>query len=160
MNKLEMYVFVKRNEELDELGGYEFVKTVAKNFNLFKTEVETLDKARAASKEFTVYNEEFNKIIQENSEKDENGSPIVNKLPDGRKSYKIIDTPKVEKIVKDLEKKYKKAIDDNNDNVRRFNEELETEVTLSYATINEDDLPKDITGKQMKIINSMIEWNR
>lgn len=160
MKKLEMYVFVKRHEELDELSGYEFVKAMAKNFNAFKFEVEALDKARAASKEFQEYNEEFNKIIQEYAEKDESGKPIVNSLPNGRETYNITDTKKVEKLVKDLEKKYKKAIEENNENILKFNAELETDVTIEFTTINEDDLPHDITGKQMKIIDSMIEWNK
>ena len=160
MKKLEMYVFVKKNGELDDLGGYEFVKVMAKNFNLFKPEVDAMDKARTANKEFQEYNKEFNAIIQEHSEKDEKGKPIVNKLQDGRETYNIIDTKEVKKLANDLEKKYKKAIDDNNDNVKKFNEELETDVTFEFSKVNEDDLPKEITGKHMKLINSMIEWNK
>ena len=50
MKKIEMYEFIKGFDGLENLEGYEFVKGVTKNYNLFKNELEVLEKAKNTNK--------------------------------------------------------------------------------------------------------------
>ena len=155
-----MYILVKQYAGLDELEGFEFVKAMAKNYNSFKDEAELLDKARANNKKYDEYTNEVNGTIRANSELDANGNVIVNRLPNGRESYNIIDSNKVDTLLKALEKKYKDAIDTFNRATDKFNTTLEEEVTTKIYMIKEIDLPKAINGKQLRMINGFIEWDK
>lgn len=160
MIKEQMYVFVRDNEILDELEGYEFVTANAKLLDIFTPITKIMDKGRSPSKAYKEYQEAVNKIIKENSEVDAKGNVIVNRLPDGRESYNIIDNKKVQKLIDELNKKHKDAIEAHDEKTTKFNDELEETIKVKYEMFKESELPKKILGKHMKIIRPLIDWTK
>jgi len=161
MKKINMYVFVKRFNEVDELEGFKFVKTVSKNFNLFKGEVDSLDKGREANKSYKEYITKSDTLLKEYAELDDKGNPISNKLDNGRVSYNIKPDGRAELEIKleELTVTYKEGIEAHTKAEKDFMDDLETDVDIKFATINEDDLPINITSKQILLLDEMIEWN-
>lgn len=155
-----MYEFVKKFDQLENLEGYEFVKCITRNYNYFKVELEVLEKAKSANKDFTAYQEAVQALIRENAKKDENGEFIVQRDDQGRESYTLIEEniPKVNKALKSLETKHKPAIEKQQENENKFIEELNSDVGESLSMVEEADVPRNITPKQMKLVYSMIKF--
>ena len=161
MKKIEMYEFIKGFAGLENLEGYEFVKGVTKNYNLFKNELEVLEKAKNTNKGFGEYQEAVQAVIRENAKKDENGEFIIGKDEAGRENYTLIEEniTKGNKKLKSLETKHKDAITTQQENEQKFLDELNSEVSEDLSMINESDIPKNITAKQMKLVFSMIKFD-
>ena len=159
MKKIEMYEFVKRFNELEELEGFNFVKTIAKNYNSFKDEVELLDKAKGANKEYMSYLKEADELIKEYAEKDKDGKPVIIDNDKG-KSYKIDEDKSIEleSKLKALANTHIKGIETHKDNIDKLNIELLLDVDTKIHMLNECDLPTNISTKQIKLINGFIKW--
>jgi len=155
-----MYDFIKKFDELENLEGYEFVKSITRNYNQFKIELETLEKAKNANKGFIEYQEAVQTLIKDNSQVDEAGNPVISKDEQGRETYTLIEKniPSVNKKIATLEKKYKDVIDTQRENDEKFVEELNSDIGESLFVINESDVPKNIKAKQMKLIFPMIKF--
>ena len=63
------------------------------------------------------------------------------------------------KTLKSLETKHKASITVQQENEQKFIDELNSEVSDDLSMINENDIPKDITAKQMKLVFSMIKFD-
>ena len=162
MKKVVMYEFVKRFNELEELEGFNFVKSIVKNYNQFKGEVEAIDKARSSNKAYNEYIIKSDNLLKDYAKKDEEGKPVVEQLTGGRLAYTIEKDTKLELETKltELRDSSTDAIDNHNKTEEAFITDMDSEVEGNYNMIAEDDLPITITSKQLQLVNGFIEWNK
>jgi len=159
MKKKDVFKFVKNYELFKELEGFEFIKNNSRNYDLFKSEMDSLEKALNTNKKFNEYQEKGNELLIKHSVKDESGEVISNELPDGRVSYNIEDKTEFNKNMTKLNIQYKDAIATQEKNMIKFNEAMEEEITGNYRMIKEDDIPANINQIQMGLVRPFIEWN-
>ena len=107
------------------------------------------DKPETKRKKLVQSWEEFSKekaaLQKQHAKKDENGQPLVINFANGTSQYIFEDEEAFNKEYKELEEKHQAAVDARNEQIKRVNEKLESEVKVKLPTIAKKDLPKDVT---------------
>lgn len=116
---------------VQELKGVKFAIQVSKNISLLKKELEHIDEASKPSAEFLELANKVN-TIQDSGADD------------------------VEDQVKKLEEENAKLVDERKDQIKEFNNVMEEVTEVKLYKISEEDLPTEITGKQLHSIELII----
>lgn len=141
-----------------KLTGAKFAYAVARNLQIIKPEVEALQKAQEPSEEFTKYDTARAELAKKHAEKDEKGEPKTKIDPATmRSSYVVEDMKALEEEVSKLKEEHKEAIEARETQVKEYNTMLEEEVSVELHKLNINELPSDISAKQMSEIISIIQ---
>ena len=116
---------------VQELKGLKFAIQVSKNITMLKEELLYIDEATKPSSEFLNLASKVNEIQEQNNE------------------------DSLEKI-KELEEENKELVDERKAQIEEFNTLMEETVEVKLYKISENDLPVDITGKQLNGIELLI----
>ena len=116
---------------VQELKGLKFAIQVSKNITMLKKDLEYIDEATKPSAEFLALATKVN-AVQETGDEDA-----------------------VEKI-KAIEEENKELVDERKAQIEEFNTLMEETVEVKLYKISENDLPVDITGKQLNGIELLI----
>lgn len=147
------------------LSGVKFAYAVAKNLQNMKVEIDALQKSLESSDEYKKYDEERIAVGEKWALKDEAGKaktrPVNPMDPLGASEYVFTDgehnnRPQFDKDIKELQKKYKKAIDERAKQIKDYTKLLEEEVAFIPYKIAIEEVPEGITTKQMNDIIVMI----
>ena len=117
--------------QVQDLKGKKFSLTVIKNIRTIEQELKELESAGKPTKEFMELAQQVNKIANENSDDSE------------------------AKITA-LEEENKKLVEARRKQIDKVTEMMEEEVTMKLKSISENDLPNDITAKQISSIEKII----
>jgi len=117
---------------VQDLKGKNFSLVVSKNIIILRDKLKDLETAGKPSDEFMVLAQEVNQIANENSE-------------DSKEKIE-----KLEKDNNDLVKERRVQMD-------KLNQLLEAKTTVHLNTISEDNLPENITAKQINQLEKIIE---
>ena len=117
--------------QVQDLKGKKFSLTVIKNIRTIEQELEDLEVAGKPTKEFMELAQQVNEIANENS--DDSEAKIT----------------ALEEDNKELVEARRKQIDE----VKKM---MEEEITMKLKSISENDLPNDITAKQISNIEKII----
>lgn len=139
------------------LNGVVFGYALNKNLAILKPEIEALQKALAGSKEFEEYNQKRIEIVKKYALKDDKGDFIL--IGQGNeKSYDVgANGDVVESEVAPLKEEYKDAIAGYQKQIDEYNALLEKEADIKLYKVKMEDVPKEITGKQLEGIFEIIE---
>lgn len=151
MKKRELLDFNNALKSVSELKGVKFAYAVAKNTKVIKNEVEAILDAQKSSKEFQEYDNERIELCKLMAVKDESGKPKVT-----QNNFDIEDKEAFDKEFNKLKKKYKEAIEDRDKQLEEFNKLLEEEVKIKLHKVKVEELPSDITPKQLNSIFEMV----
>ena len=113
---------------------------VAKNRLNIKNEIEAINETQEASEAFKVYDKERSTLAEKYADKDDKGKPII------RENQYIITAEK-EKFEKDLEElkiRYKKVVEEREEQLSKLKEFLNEEVNFEGFQIELDNLPMDL----------------
>ena len=139
-------------DALGHLKGVKFTYGMAKNINILKPEVESLQEAAKGSDEFLAYEKSRGELLEKYAKKDEdNKSVIVNN------EYVLEDQKGFDTEFNKLRKENKKVLDDRQTQIDEVDKLLKEETTIKLYKIKVDDIPEDITTKQMNSIFDLIE---
>ena len=138
--------------ELEKLSGLELVSKLVENVSLLEKEKEKIDKVAKKLEYSEEYKADYNLIIKEEAEIDENGN------------YKMIDTDKIVlkennsfvKRMEEFQEKYKDEIAKVTEAREYFNKYMEENVKFGFLQIDKNLLPKDINMRQYKLLVDMI----
>lgn len=138
--------------ELEKLSGLELVSKLVENVSLLEKEKEKIDKVAKKLEYSEEYKADYNLIIKEEAEIDENGN------------YKMIDTDKIVlkennsfvKRMEEFQEKYKDEIAKVTEAREYFNKYMEENVKFEFLQIDKNLLPKDINMRQYKLLVDMI----
>ncbi|MCB1713148.1 MAG: hypothetical protein KDH96_11950 [Candidatus Riesia sp.] len=90
-------------------------------------------------------------ICQKMAKKDDEGLPI---LIDGK--YDIDKEKEFEKMISDLEEKYKDDLQKRKDHINNMEEFLNNDCEIEFEKVSREDLPKNMTIEEIMSISFMI----
>ncbi len=156
-----------KNKELQELlrgidlagslKGIKFAYAMAKNRNLIKQELTTLQEIVKPNEKYSEYENKRIKLCEEYADKDEKGKPKMEILNEATKEYVISDRKGFDKALEDLRKEYKEVLDERDAQIKEVNELLEKESDLVPFMVEYEDLPQDITGNMLSLIINLVK---
>jgi len=129
---------------------------LVKNIKKLEPEIEALNKAlETDSEDFKAYVQATRAIYEEFVATDDNGNfkivqnGIILKNPE--------DKDVVQKLITELDEKYTDAITERNVELSKYNELLEEESDVEFVKIKLSDLPEEVTGEIIYILDEIIE---
>lgn len=133
MKKVELYTFL-RGLETSSFQHPRVTYAVNKNKRLLNEEIETMEEFIKPSEQYIKFSEENEELAKKFAKKDETGNPKISVTPvpgDPRRVQKSYDiegvrdiNSKYRKELAKLEKKYEKAISEQNDKIAKYNKEF------------------------------------
>lgn len=158
MKKSEALVLYRNLNQLGGLTGVRFSYAIAKNVNLLKGEIESLDKAMEPAKEFMEFEKERVELVEKYAEKDENGKPKKEVAPNGSQQY-VMNTgeKKFQKEFDELKKKHKDAVEAREKQIEEYTKLLSTDSDFVPHKVKLEDVPKDVNARQMAGIYEIVE---
>lgn len=117
--------------QVQDLKGKKFSLVISKNITLLKKKLKNLEKASKPSEEFLILANKVNEISKQ--------SP---------------DT--AQEKIDQLEKENKEIVETRRSQMESVNKMLEENATVKLKTISENDLPNEITAKQINSIEKII----
>lgn len=151
MTNGELYGLAIGCTQVGNLKGIKFAYAVAKTKNLIKPLVEALEEVKKPAENFQKFESERIKLCREHAEKDEKGQP---KIMGG------VYVGLGEEFNTELEKlkeEHKQAIEEREQQMQDYAKLLEEEVDVELHKVKLDEVPEDITGKQLEMLMPMIE---
>ena len=139
-------------DQLGHLKGVKFTYGIARNINILKPEVESLQEAAKQSEDFTAYEKSRLEILEKYAEKDKDGKSVIK-----NNEYVISDRKSFDKAFKKLRSENKKTLDDRQVQLKEVEKLLKEESTIKFHKIKVDDVPEDITTAQMNSIFALID---
>jgi len=136
----------------DTKGSIKFIYFIAKNKQILKSEIESLQEVSklSVSPRFLEYDEKRVKLNEKYCDKDDNGNPII---VDNMYSLSKENSKVVNKEIEELKKEYKNEIDIYIESQKELNRFLESEVELNLEKIMLTDLGSNlITGNQLSML--------
>jgi len=152
--------FKKDFSSFHHLTGVDFVLKLNRNLRLVIDELDLLENLRVETAEFKAFKTEGQALYIKHSAKDSNGNPKTEPIqtPQGIIRKYVTDNankPTLEKEIKALEKKYKDAVDLQNQKEQDFASAMDAECTLKFSLIEKGDLPEKITVEQLGLLTNM-----
>lgn len=143
---------------LGDLTGIRFVYAIVKNTNLIKPEIEALQGAIKPTTEFQKYDEGRIKLLEQYSKK-KDGKAEKKSLEGGAFEYILNDEKGFQKAFDKYKKGHQEIIKAREQQLKDFNELLKEDAKeIKFFKIKFEDIPKEITVRQMQGINVLIEY--
>ena len=156
MTNNQMFGLKQALEAAGDLRGVKFSYAVAKNLSKINKEVELIQEAIKPSTEYAAYDTKRIELAKEHAKKDENDKPLMTKRG---KEFDIEDLPKFEKALEKLKKEHQPAVDARIKQLEEFDKLLLEESKVEIHKVKLEDVPEDITSKQMTSLFEMIDDN-
>ncbi len=160
MTKAEVLVLSRSLNQLGKLTGAKFSYAVAKNLNLAKNEVESINKAREMTEKYTEYDNERVELAKKHADKDKDGKPKMRQTANPEVQEFVmseINEKKFQKELKILNLKNKELIAAREKQMEEFTALLETDSDFKAHMMKRDDIPEEITTNQMAGIINIVE---
>lgn len=151
MKRRDLYNYYESLNNVGDLKGVKFAYSVIKNKKVIEEEIKILEEVVKPNPEFENYERERITLCENHSEKDENGNAIIidNK-------YKIIDQIKFDEELNILKEGYNEFIAERMKQINDYNKMLDEETNIDFSKLNYNDIPNDITTKQLESLSFMI----
>jgi len=91
-------------------------------------------------------------MCKSHSKKDEKGEAIVND-----DKFDIVDTVKFDGEYSILKDEYLEIIETREKQLKEFEDLMNEEITIEFIKLTLEDLPEDLTEKQLEMIDFMLE---
>lgn len=141
--------------EVSELKGVKFAFAVLKNRKRIETQIEgdkeIFEKILTPPDEFKDFETKRIELCVLHSDKDENGTPIIK---DDQYVIKDLNLFNVE--LDKISETYKDVIEERKKQVDEYNSLMEEDLELEFKKVSVDDLPDEISEKQLRNIEFMI----
>lgn len=152
LNK-DIVALYKALANVEKLPGAKFAYAIAKNSDILKNEVKAIKSAVKSREDHVVYEKELAELSKKYAKKDQKGKPII---VNGN-FLEIDDTEGFEKEHVALKEKHKIAIEYRETQLKDYEKLLEQKNDIKLHLLEVSDLPKDITGEQLKGIYAILK---
>ena len=154
MKKRELYTSLEALDSVKELKGIKFAYVALKNKKKIEEEIKLFEEIIKPNPKFEEYEQKRIQLCVVHSDKNENGEPVI--LND---KYKIIDENKFNTELDGLKKGYNDVIEERIKQINDYNLMLEEEVNIEFEKINFDNIPENISAKELEAIDFMINFD-
>jgi hypothetical protein len=138
---------------VENLRGMKFAYCVAKNKRLIEQELKILEDILKSTNAFREYETKRIQVCEKNCVKDPSGKPILDK----NGNFDILNKASFDSEMNPLMEQYKDTIDHRKKQVDEFQEMMGKQVEVEVHQIKLEDIPQDITPKQMDIIMPLVK---
>lgn len=155
MKKQDLFRLQQGLQAVGNLRGVKFAYAVAKNSRKVKAECEDIQEGIKAPEEWEEIEKQQREINMSHCKKDESGNPI----PDSNGQFIILTERKDDhkKEMETLKEANKEAYTARENQIEDYNNSMNDEIEFSLHTIEEEDLPAEITAAQLDGIFEMVE---
>lgn len=144
---------LKGVNELENLNGIDLVYRIIENISLLEAEKNKIDRVAKHLDFSKEYQEEYNKIVADEIEYDEQGKPkMLNESQIALKKDNNFTSR-----MQEFELKFKDEIERVKLEREQFSNYMEEELELNFIPIKKELLPKDITLRQYQLLTDMLE---
>lgn len=153
-----LYHALKNN--LTTVKGPKLIYAVTKNFGILQSNNRRLEQAIQDYPEFVEFQKEQLELIKQYAATKEDGSLKTQDLPNGQTGFEIPKTVVKEFNEKndELREKYKKAIEEREQQAKEYEELLEQEVELDFHPITEDCFSHpELSGEVVGLLSVFVE---
>ena len=154
MKKRDLYNYLRAMDTVKDLKGVRFAYSILKNKKKIEEEIQIFEEVIKPNPLFAEYERNRITLCEMHSEKDTEGKPII--IGD---KYKLIDTTLFNTELDKLKSGYQDVIEERIKQINEYNEILEEEVDIDLIKLNINELPSEITPKQLEFINFMVNMN-
>jgi len=155
MKRKEINLYLKSLNEVSEIKGVKFAFSIFKNRKKLENQIEEdktiFEEILKPSDGFKEFESNRIDLCVKHSEKDDNGNPITE-----NDQYKIIDMDLFNSELNNLSELYKNDIDIRYKQVSEYNKIMEEDIVIDFVKVDYNDLPEDVTEKQLRSIEFMI----
>lgn len=155
MKRKEIPAILSTLDEVSELKGVKFAFSVLKNRKTFEKQIEEdkeiFEKILAPTEDFKEFETKRIELCTIHSEKDEVGNPIVE-----NDQYKISDYDSFNIELEKLYEKHKETVESRKKQIDDYNSLMEEELELEFKKVSFEDIPEDISEKQLRILEFML----
>lgn len=156
MKKSECLALFRSLNQLGNLQGVKFSYAISKNLNLLKPEIEAIEKTLELPEKFKEFDQARVALAERYAEKDEKGEAKKEKSENGSEQFVMEDTKKFDKEFEVLKKEYKEVIELREKQIEEYTKLLTEESEVILHKVKLDDVPSEITTKQMAGIYEII----
>lgn len=157
MTKGEALTLYRNLNQLGNLSGVKFSYAVARNLNLLKAEIESLEKSVELPEAFKAFDKERVALVEQYAEKDEKGKPKKEKAENGAEQYVMgQNEEEFKKEFDALKEKHKEAVELREKQFEEYTRLLTTDTDVSLYKIKLDMVPEGISARQMAGIYEII----
>lgn len=145
-------------ERLKALKGAKFTYGILKNIDIMEKEVKSLVEVSKPTEDFMAYDKARVDLCTQFCKKDENGELLKKTSQNGQSEYDI-DTESQEwkDAIAALKDTHMAVLTDRDEQIRQYNELLESDMAVEFFMISLNDVPNDISLDLMKIIKPFIK---
>lgn len=153
MKRKDLYNLLAGFESVKDLKGVKFAYARAKNKKLILAELELLKDITKDPDEFIDYDKKRIELCKVYCKKDDEGNAIIknNKYEGLKENTEFI------KKLKELNEKFKEVIDKRKKQAEEYQKLLDEEIDFEFYKIKLDNIPSDITGAQLEMIELILE---
>lgn len=156
MKRSEIQGYVNALNGVSEIKGVKFAFTVLKNKKKIEKQVdedkEIIQEILTATDEFKEFEDKRLDLCKLHSNKDEDGEAIV-----VDEKFDLIDEKLFNKEFDALKDEYAEPISEREQQLKEFQEIMNEEISITFAKLTFEDLPTDISEKQLESIEFMID---
>ena len=158
MKKSEVLLLNRALNGLAILTGVKFTYAVARNLNILKNEIESLDKSMEPSEKFQEFDKARIALVELHAEKDKQGKAKMEIAQNGAQQYVIDPENKMFKKAFDtLKEKHKEAVDARDKQIEEYTKLLTTDSDVVLFKVKLEDVPKEISAVQMAGIYKIVD---
>ena len=151
MKRRILYNHLQSLDLVKDMKGVKFAYAVIKNKKKIEEEIKIFEEVIKPNVLFEEYERKRIALCEVHSEKDVDGRPVI--VGD---KYKLIDVDLFNSELELLKTNYKDVIDERINQINEYNQILDEDISLEVTKINFNDLPTDITPKQLESIDFMV----
>ena len=151
MKRRDLYTHLQSLETVKDLKGVKFAYSIIKNKKKIEEEIKLFEEVIKPSSAYEEYERKRIVLCEIHAEKDTEGRPVV--VGD---KYKLIDIDIFNAELEKLKGGYQDIIEERISQINEYNKVLDEDIDIDILKINFNDLPSDITPKQLESIDFMI----
>ena len=151
MKRRDLYTHLQSLETVKDLKGVKFAYSIIKNKKKIEEEIKLFEEVIKPSSAYEEYERKRIVLCEIHSEKDTEGRPVI--VGD---KYKLIDIDIFNTELEKLKGGYQDIIEERISQINEYNNVLDEDIDIDILKINFNDLPSDITPKQLESIDFMI----
>ena len=159
MTKGEVLVLYRNLNQTGELNGVKFAYAVSRNIDILKREIESIEKTLELPEDFKEFETKRIALAEKYAERDEKGKTLKEKATNGSEQFVIIpaNQKKFDKEFDVLRGEYKEAVALRDKQIEEYTKLLTEESDVVPYKIKLEDVPKEITTRQMTGIYDIID---
>ena len=151
MKRRDLYTHLQSLDAVKDLKGVKFAYSILKNKRRIEEEIKLFEEVIKPNPGFEEYERKRIVLCEIHSEKTEQGNPVI--VGD---KYKLIDVDVFNIELEKLKEGYQDVINERINQINEYNLILDEDIHIDMMKISFNDLPLDITSKQLESIEFMV----